>query len=100
MIPKILLLVKQIRPRAAQIDNLWAPIPILFQSRTLKTVERIADPLPTAHDTLVLVVAKGALVTDAGQGRGTHVGVADGTFAVAFVAQAPDVDAGQFAAHY
>ena len=41
MIPEILLLVKQICPRAPQIDNLRTTIPILFQSRTLKAVERV-----------------------------------------------------------
>lgn len=45
MIPEILLLVKQICPRAAQIDNLRTTIPILFQPRTLKAVKRIGNPL-------------------------------------------------------
>ena len=45
MIPKILLLVKQIRPRTAQIDNLRAPVPILFQPRALEAVEGVRDAL-------------------------------------------------------
>lgn len=45
MIPKILLLVKQIRPRTAQIDNLRAPIPIFFQPRALEAVEGVRDAL-------------------------------------------------------
>ena len=50
MVPKILLLVKQIRPRTPQIDNLRAPIPILLQPRTLEAVERVRDALsPTQH---------------------------------------------------
>ena len=131
MIPKILLLVKQIRPRTAQIDNLRAPIPIFFQPRALEAVEGVRDALirstltsssasvastyrvkkgekgekkfthlPAAHDALVLIIAKGAFVADADEGRGAHVAVADGAFAVAFVAEAADGDAGLLAAHY
>ena len=56
--------------------------------------------LATAHDALVLVVAKGAFVADADEGGRAHVAVADGAFAVAFVAEAADGDAGLLAAHY
>ena len=45
MIPEILLLVKQIGPRASQIDDLRTTIPILFQPRTLEAVKRVRDPL-------------------------------------------------------
>lgn len=100
MIPKILLLVEQIRPRAAQVDDLRTPIPILLQPRTFEAIEGIADALAATHDTLVLVVAEGALVADARQGRGPHVRVADGAFAVTLVAEPADVDAGQFTAHH
>ena len=125
MIPEILLLVKQIRPRTPQVDNLRTPIPILLQPCTLEAVESVRDALfpnhtvslfvfnnspsqvskreaylATAHDALVLVVAKGAFVADADEGRGAHVAVADGAFAVAFVAEAADGDAGLLAAHY
>jgi hypothetical protein len=100
VIPKILLLVKQIGPRTAQIDNLRTPIPILLQTRTLKAVKRVRDALAAAHDALVLVVAEGAFVADAGERGGAHVGVADGALAVAFVAEAADGDAGLLAAHY
>lgn len=99
MIPKTLLLIKQIRPRTPQIDNLRTPIPILLQPRTLKAIERIADPLATTHNALILVIAKGALVANAYESGGTHIGVADGAFAVAFVAESADGDAGLFAAH-
>jgi hypothetical protein len=88
LIPKILLLVKQIRPRTTQIDNLRAPISIFFQSRAFKAVKGVGDPFSTTDDALVLVVTEGAFVADAGEGRGAHVGVADGAFAVAFVAEA------------
>ena len=100
MIPEILLLIKQIRPRTPQIDNLRTPIPILLQPRTLKTVERITDALTTAHHALVLVVAEAAFVADAHECRGAHVAVADGAFAVAFVAQAADCYALLLAAHH
>lgn len=100
MIPKILLLIKQIRPRTPQINNLRTPIPILLQPRTLKAIERIRDPLATAHSAFILVIAKGAFVADPDEGGGTDVGVADGAFAVAFVAETTYADAGLFAAHY
>ena len=100
LIPKILLLIKQIRPATPQIDNLRTPIPILLQPRTLKTVERITDALAATDDAFVLVVAEGAFIAHAHEGGGPDVGVADGTFAVTFVAEAADGDAGRFAAHY
>lgn len=96
----LLPLKEQICPRRPQIDNLRTPIPILLQPRTLEAVERVTDALPAAHDALVLVVAKGALVADAHKGRGPHVRVADGALAVAFVAETADCDAGLLAAHY
>jgi hypothetical protein len=99
MISKILLLVKQVRPRAAQIDNLRTPVAVLLQARALKAVEGVGDAFAAAHDALVLVVAEGALVADARERRGAHVGVAHGAFAVAFVAQAADGDAGLLSAH-
>lgn len=99
LIPKTFLLIEQICPRTSQVDNLRTPVSILLQARTFKAVERVTDPLATAHDALVLVVSKGAFVADADEGGRAYVGVADGTFAVAFVAQAADGDAGLFAAH-
>ena len=56
--------------------------------------------LPTANHALILVIAKGAFVADADEGRGAHVAIADGAFAVAFVAETTDGDAGLLAAHY
>lgn len=99
MIPKTLFLVKQIRPRTPQIDDLRTPVPVLLQPRTLKAVERIADALATTDDALILIVAEGALVADADESCRAYVGIAHGAFAVAFVAQAADGDAGLFAAH-
>ena len=100
MIPKTLLLVKQICPGTPQIDNLGTAIPILFETGTLKTVKSITDPFAAAHDTLVLVVAEGTFIADSDQSGGADVGVADGTFAVAFVADAADRDARLFPTHY
>lgn len=99
LIPEIFLLVKQVRPRTTQIYNLRAPISIFFQSRTLEAVERIRDPFAAADDTFVLIVAEAAFVADADEGGGAHVGVAYWAFAVAFVAEAADGDAGLLAAH-
>lgn len=99
MIPEILLLVEQIRPTTTQIYNLRTSIPVLFQARTLEAIERVRDALATAYDALVLVVAEGAFVADAGEGGRTHVRVAYGAFAVALVAEAADRDAGLLAAH-
>lgn len=100
LIPKILLLIEQIRPAAPQINDLRTSIPILLSPRTLKAIERIRNPLAPADDAFVLVVAEAAFVADAGQGRGPHVAVAYGAFAVAFVAKPPDADPGLLAAHY
>lgn len=99
MIPKILLLVEQIRPRAPQIDDLRTAIPVLLQPRAFEAVECITDPFPTAHHALVLVVAKGAFVANSDESCWADVAVADGAFAVTFVAEAADCDAWLLAAH-
>lgn len=99
MIPKILFLVEEICPRTSQIYNLGTAIPILFQSRAFKTVERITDPFATAHDALVLIVSEGAFVADAHESRWTHVGVAHGAFAIAFIAESSDRDTRLLTAH-
>jgi hypothetical protein len=100
MIPEILLLVKQIRPRTSQVHNLRAPISILLEPGTFKTVECVAYSLPTTDDAFILVIAEGALVADPREGSGPDIGVANGAFAIAFVAEAADADAWEFAAHY
>lgn len=99
MIPKILLLIKQIRPATPKIDNLRTPIPILLQPGTLKAVKCIRNTLTAADDTFVLIVAEAAFVANADESGGPDIGVADWTFAVAFVAEAPDGYAGLLAAH-
>ena len=100
MIPNPLLLIKQIRPTTPQIHNLRTPVPILLEPRALEAIKSVADPLAAAHDAFVLVVAEAALVADAHERGGAHVRVAHGAFAVAFVAEAAQGDAGGFAAHY
>ena len=41
VIPEILLLVEQIRPRTTQVDDLRTPVPILLQARTLEAIEGV-----------------------------------------------------------
>ena len=78
LIPKVLLLIKQIRPRTAQVDDLRTAVAVLLQASAFEAVEGIGNALAAAHDALILVVAKGALVADAHEGLGADVGVADG----------------------
>lgn len=99
MIPETFLLVEQVCSRTSQVYNLGATIAILLQPRAFKAVERITDSLAAADGTFVLVVAEGALIADTDEGGWAHVGVTDGAFAVAFVTQAADGDAGLLAAH-
>ena len=46
------LLIKQICPRTPQINNLGTSIPILLQSRTIRTIIRITNPLSPTNNTL------------------------------------------------
>jgi len=93
MIPEVLLLVEQIGPRTTQIDDLRTPIAILLKPRAFEAVEGVRDTLAAAHDTLVLVVTKGAFIAYSHESGWANVGVADWTFAVAFVAETADGDA-------
>ena len=88
LIPEVLFLVEQISSTRSQVDDLRTPIPIFLQSCTLEAVKGIADPLAAADDALVLVVAERAFIAYAREGGRTDIGIADGAFAVAFVAQA------------
>jgi hypothetical protein len=99
LIPETLLLIEQICPRTSQIDNLRTTVTVLLQARTLEAVKGVTDTLATADNTFILVVAEGAFVTDSDQCGWAHVGVAHGAFAIAFVAEAADGDAGLLAAH-
>lgn len=99
VVPEILLLVEQISPTTAQIDNLRAAIPILLQTCALEAVESIRDSFAAANDALVLVIAERAFVADAGESCWTHIRVADGAFAVALVTETTDRNSGLLAAH-
>lgn len=121
MIPKILLLVEQIRPRTAQVDNLRTPIPVLLQSGTFETIESVRDSLfphlheplfpqaregkgkaylSTAYNAFILIVAKGTFVADTDERCRTHVAIAHRAFAVTFITETTDCYAGLLAAHY
>ena len=99
VIPKILFLVEQVRPRATQVNNLGTPIPIFLQSCTFEAVECVRNSLTTTYYTFVLVVAERAFVTDPDQCCRPDVGVAHRAFAVALVAKPADRNAGLFSAH-
>ena len=99
MIPKVFLLVEQIRPTTSQVDNLWTTISILFQSCTLEAVERVTDTFTTANDAFVLVIAERTFITDPNEGSRSHVGIANRAFAIAFVAKTTDGDSGSLATH-
>lgn len=62
--------------------------------------KRLKTYLATANHTFILIIPKAALIADADKRCGANVGIADGTFAVAFIAQAADGNAGLLAAHY
>ncbi len=66
----------------------------------LKEERKKPTYLTTTNDAFVLIIAKRAFVADAHEGCGAHVAVANWTFTVAFIAQAPDCYSGLFAAHY
>ena len=99
MISEILLLVKQVCSRAAEIDDFRASVPVLLQSRTFETVEGIRNALTAAHHAFVLVVAKRAFVANPHQSSRADIAIADGTFAIAFVAKTPDGYSWLFSAH-
>lgn len=64
MIPKILLLVEQIRPRTSQIDDLRASVSVFLESRALEAVESVRNAFATADHAFVLIVSEGAFVAD------------------------------------
>jgi len=99
MIPKTFLLVKQVGSGTSQVDNFRAPVSVLLKACAFKAVEGITDSLTATDHTLVLVVAKGAFITDADESCGTNVRVTHGAFAVTLVAKSTDGDARLLAAH-
>lgn len=165
MIPKSFLLIKQIRSRTPQINNLRTSISIFFQPCTFKTVKSVwysldipppfssvqpntkkekkgkkFPPLATfiyiyispphsftprkkkwnwgkrerkkrffffektylssTDNAFILIVSKTTLIAYPDQCRGAHVWVANGAFAIAFIAQTTDCYPRLFAAHY
>ena len=99
MIPKVLFLIKQIRPRRAEVDDLGTAIAILFEARAFEAVESVTNALAAADDALVLIVAEGALVADAHEGGRAHIRIANGALAVALVAQPAQRNARLLSAH-
>lgn len=55
--------------------------------------------LSTANHTLVLIVPEAAFIADADEGCRTNVGIADGAFAIAFIAKSTDGNARLLATH-
>jgi hypothetical protein len=98
-LPQLPPLIKQIRPRTPQINNLRTPIPILLQPRAIRTIIRITNPDAAADNALARVIAKGAFVADAHLRCWAHVAVADGAAAVVALAEAADADSCLAAAH-
>ena len=94
------LLIEQIRPTTAEVDDLGTPIAILLESHAAEAVESITDTLTAAHHAFILIISEAALVADACERRRSHVGVADWTLAIAFIAEPADVDSRHLAAHH
>lgn len=82
------------RPILATLFKLFKLLSLNIISEILKSTN-----LATTDDTFILIVAKRALVTYSHERRRSNVAVANGTFAVALVAESTDGDAGLFAAH-
>jgi hypothetical protein len=95
-----LLLIKQIRPRTPQINNLRTAIPVPLQPRTICTVVCITYPNTTTDDAFSSRVAKSAFVADVDEGRWADVRVADWASGVVSFAEAAYADACLAAAHY
>jgi len=90
LVPKTLFLVKQICPAAPKIYNLGTSLAVLFETSAFEAVKGVGYAFAAADDALVDIVPKGALVADAYEGGRSHIGIADGALAVAFVAEAAD----------
>lgn len=99
LIPEILLLIKQIGPGASQVDDFGTAVTILFEAGAFETVKGVRDAFATADDAFVLVVAERTFVADAHQRGRSHVAIAHRTFAIAFVAQSSQTDAGRLSTH-
>lgn len=60
---------------------------------------RELNDLAAAHYTLILVISEAAFVANSHQGCGPDVGVANGTFAIAFIAEPADGNTRLLPAH-
>jgi len=94
-----LALVEQICPRRTEIYNLWTTVSVFFEPRALVAVKGVRDALAATDDALSRIVSKRAFIAYPNERSRPHVGIADGTFSVAFVAQAADGDAGLLSTH-
>lgn len=83
-------LIEQVCLRAPQIDNLWATVSILLLNGALFTIVGIRDSRTSTDHAAALVGSIVTLITYANQGTGTHVGIADHTFAITFFTQSSD----------
>lgn len=99
VISEVLFLVEQICSRRSQVYNLWAPVAVLLQLRAFVTIVTVGYPFATADDALVLVVSEGTFVADTRKSGRADIAVTHGAFAIAFIAETSDGDAGLLAAH-
>lgn len=90
--------IEQVCLRAPQIDNLWATVSILLLNGALFTIVGIGDSGTSTDHTPALVRSVVALITYANQGAGTHIRVADHTFAITFFTQSSDSNTSLLAA--
>ena len=96
----LLPLIEQVRLRRSQVDDLRAAVPVLFHLRAFATIVRVRDAGAPTNNAPPLIGPIIALVADSNEGTGSHIRIADHTFAVALFAQPADGDAGLLAAHY
>lgn len=92
-------LVKQIRTRAAEVDDLGAAIAVFFERNAFLAIVCITNARTSANDASSLVASVVAFITNANQRARLHIAVTDDTFTVTFFAQATDCDAWLLAAH-
>jgi hypothetical protein len=99
LVSETFLLIKQIRPAASQIYNLWTSVTILFQACASEAEKSIGYAFVSADDAFIGKVSKGAFIADFDKSGGAYIGVANRAFTVTIVAEATDGDAGLLATH-
>jgi len=97
--PILFPLIKQICLCTTQIHNLGTSIPILTHLYTLLAIISIGDTNTATNDTPSLEGAVIALIANVDDGGGVDEGIANDAFSIALFAEAPDGNAGLFAAH-